>query len=682
MQTGRLRNLLTIQAQTVARNEFNEEIITFAPWGKAWGEVKPVGASERMITGADQVQAAVDHTITIRFTPGITVKMRIAAYDGRTFEVEGITDPDGRQQRLRLSCREVQTNFGRESNNMDQLLYYSQRGQTLRYAVAGDVAITLPKIEPQQNLAYTIAATTGPGHITITDPDGYLINGLPLLTLTAGQWANIWAVVDDPASGYAWYALIGGDGASEQITPEQFGAIGDGSSHPLSNYFGTLAAAQVVYPHATSLTNELDWAAIQAAINAAKALNGCVNLGMGKDYIIGNKSLFCGRATHTAKNLYGLFGNNARITGKGAGNVLIDWIGALFYTMSDIRLYGDPADPPEIGILQARLDPSVTGGIVRSSGQSRISMITAQGHYRYATVLNHHTETNYWERCYLSNWEPTALWCFNQTRMNPDAKTSPNALIHQGPTFSTNTNNYFDCCNFQRLGGGSANGATVRLGSCTHTAFVGCLFDHEVAAGGGLIRITQELDGGGSNRVSIRNSTLHSIYDYGVIFDNGGSVDEFEFVSNRCYASSLADIYAIGDALRLDSPTIHANVIDLSQVNSYIRDGGDIKICNSVRAGRLAVTKDITCRITARTSDILQLTGNATQQKHFMFWVDEPTFGVGDYRVLNERQTGWGTPAGTLTRAAFDPTTVTTAQLAERVNALIADLRTHGLIGS
>ena len=106
MQSGRLRHLLTIQAQSVTRNAFNEEIISFVTWGQAWGEIKPAGASERMVTGADQVQASVDHVITIRFRLGVTVKMRIV-YDGRTFEIEGVTDPDGRRQRLRLSCREV-----------------------------------------------------------------------------------------------------------------------------------------------------------------------------------------------------------------------------------------------------------------------------------------------------------------------------------------------------------------------------------------------------------------------------------------------------------------------------------------------------------------------------------------------------------------------------------------------
>ena len=47
-----------------------------------------------------------------------------------------------------------------------------------------------------------------------------------------------------------------------------YGAIMDGNSHPLSSRYATLAAAQAVYPHATSLTDEIDWCAIQAAVNA------------------------------------------------------------------------------------------------------------------------------------------------------------------------------------------------------------------------------------------------------------------------------------------------------------------------------------------------------------------------------------------------------------------------------
>ena len=51
-------------------------------------------------------------------------------------------------------------------------------------------------------------------------------------------------------------------------SPYHFGAIWDGESHPLSERYATLAEAQVVYPHALALTDEIDWAATQAAINS------------------------------------------------------------------------------------------------------------------------------------------------------------------------------------------------------------------------------------------------------------------------------------------------------------------------------------------------------------------------------------------------------------------------------
>lgn len=54
------------------------------------------------------------------------------------------------------------------------------------------------------------------------------------------------------------------------VSPEQFGAIGDGTVHPLSERYATLAAAQAVYPFVTSLTQTIDWAACQAAENYAR----------------------------------------------------------------------------------------------------------------------------------------------------------------------------------------------------------------------------------------------------------------------------------------------------------------------------------------------------------------------------------------------------------------------------
>jgi hypothetical protein len=82
------------------------------------------------------------------------------------------------------------------------------------------------------------------------------------------------------------------DELREKVTPKQFGAIADGVSHPLSERFGSLAAAQAVYPHAAALTDEIDWAAFQAAINFCAASGRAKMLtDNGDSVFIINKSL-------------------------------------------------------------------------------------------------------------------------------------------------------------------------------------------------------------------------------------------------------------------------------------------------------------------------------------------------------------------------------------------------------
>lgn len=55
---------------------------------------------------------------------------------------------------------------------------------------------------------------------------------------------------------------------------------------------------------------------------------------------------------------------------------------------------------------------------------------------------------------------------------------------------------------------------------------------------------------------------------------------------------------------------------------------------------------------------------------------------VNAVKVLGARQTGWAAATGTATRTTFATSTVTTAQLAERVKALLDDLISHGVIGA
>ena len=66
------------------------------------------------------------------------------------------------------------------------------------------------------------------------------------------------------------------DKNKDVINVKDFGAIGDGNDHPLSEIFSTLTAAQMVYPFVTSLSQTQDYAAIQSAVNVAKTIYASV----------------------------------------------------------------------------------------------------------------------------------------------------------------------------------------------------------------------------------------------------------------------------------------------------------------------------------------------------------------------------------------------------------------------
>ena len=71
------------------------------------------------------------------------------------------------------------------------------------------------------------------------------------------------------------------DMLDDVVSVKDFGAIGDGNSHPLSDFYPSLAAAQIDYPAATSLTNQIDDIAINAAIVYAQSAKASVEIPYG-----------------------------------------------------------------------------------------------------------------------------------------------------------------------------------------------------------------------------------------------------------------------------------------------------------------------------------------------------------------------------------------------------------------
>lgn len=103
------------------------------------------------------------------------------------------------------------------------------------------------------------------------------------------------------------------DKNADVVSVKDFGAIGDGQLHPLSERFTSLDLAKIVYPFVTSLDQSIDWAATQAALDT------------GKDVYIPAGVYVCnaelemitpGQRIYGAGRGYGYNGNNVRLSGS------------------------------------------------------------------------------------------------------------------------------------------------------------------------------------------------------------------------------------------------------------------------------------------------------------------------------------------------------------------------------
>lgn len=105
MRAGKLNKRVGLQQLTQTPDGaggFTEEWATIAT---LWAEVAPVSAFERL--QADQLRAGVSHRVTIRHRAGVTAKHRLQL-GARTFQVQGVRNPDEANERLVLDCEEIE----------------------------------------------------------------------------------------------------------------------------------------------------------------------------------------------------------------------------------------------------------------------------------------------------------------------------------------------------------------------------------------------------------------------------------------------------------------------------------------------------------------------------------------------------------------------------------------------
>jgi SPP1 family predicted phage head-tail adaptor len=110
-----MRHPVTIQAATLLQDEYGEPIEGWADIAVTphiWANIQSRAPGERFISGAEQVQATISHTIRVRYRPDLSpVRMRLVEDANgitRIYNIENVIDPTGYGRELILMCSEVQ----------------------------------------------------------------------------------------------------------------------------------------------------------------------------------------------------------------------------------------------------------------------------------------------------------------------------------------------------------------------------------------------------------------------------------------------------------------------------------------------------------------------------------------------------------------------------------------------
>lgn len=101
---GELDQRVRIVQATAARDRIGGLVETWATLATVWAKVEPLSAREAYYRA--QVNAGATWRVVMRFRSDVTPRQRIA-WNGRTFEIRGVTDPDNRRRMIELACDEI-----------------------------------------------------------------------------------------------------------------------------------------------------------------------------------------------------------------------------------------------------------------------------------------------------------------------------------------------------------------------------------------------------------------------------------------------------------------------------------------------------------------------------------------------------------------------------------------------
>ncbi len=98
MRAGELDRKIVIESATETRDDYGAVVQTWATFATVWARKRDIRGSEQFT--AQQVNARIAATFTVRWLDGVTEKMRIS-YDGQTWDIRSINEI-GRREGLEL----------------------------------------------------------------------------------------------------------------------------------------------------------------------------------------------------------------------------------------------------------------------------------------------------------------------------------------------------------------------------------------------------------------------------------------------------------------------------------------------------------------------------------------------------------------------------------------------------
>lgn len=106
MRAGQLRHQVAVQSRTLTSDGMGGQTESWETKYTVYAGIWPVSARERVQAG--QMETTITHRLRLRYQAGITTAMRVV-FDGRTFEIVSIINPDERNISLDLLCTEVES---------------------------------------------------------------------------------------------------------------------------------------------------------------------------------------------------------------------------------------------------------------------------------------------------------------------------------------------------------------------------------------------------------------------------------------------------------------------------------------------------------------------------------------------------------------------------------------------